>query len=71
MKESFQVNLSNSGTVVLEKKIINDPTQFLHVDLPFEKDYAFYLDIIKFPLSKDVLYKLSLIEIGPLVLEKI
>jgi hypothetical protein len=35
---SFQVNLSNSGTVVLEKKILNDPTQFLNVYLPFEED---------------------------------
>jgi hypothetical protein len=38
MSGSFQINLSFSGSVVLED-IFNDPTKFLHVCdyLPFER----------------------------------
>ena len=30
LSESFHVNMTYSGSVVLEKKILNDPTPFLH-----------------------------------------
>jgi hypothetical protein len=50
----------------------DDPTPFLHFCdyLPCEKDQALYLNKLGFPLLNDNLPK-GLIEIGPLVLEKI
>jgi hypothetical protein len=54
MSESFHVNMTYSGSVVLEK-ILNDPTPFLYFCncLPFEKDLALYLNNLEFPLPKD------------------
>jgi hypothetical protein len=59
MSESFHVNLSYSGSVVLKGKHFNDCTKFLHfLDyLPFEEDLALYLNNLQFPLPKDDLYQ--------------
>jgi hypothetical protein len=49
-----------SGSTVLEKKILNDPTPFLHFCnyLPFEEDLALYLYNLEFPLlPKNDLYQ--------------
>jgi hypothetical protein len=45
--------------MVLEKKIFNDPTPFLHFCdyLPFEEDLALHLNKLEFPLLKDNLYQ--------------
>jgi hypothetical protein len=53
--ESFHVNMSYSSSVVLERKIINDPTPFLqYCDyLPFGEDPALNLNNFEFPLPKD------------------
>jgi hypothetical protein len=47
------------GPVVLEKKILNDPTPFFHFCdyLPLEEDLALYLNKLQFPLPKDNLYQ--------------
>jgi hypothetical protein len=59
MKESFHVNISSSGSVVLEKKILNDPIPFLHFCdyLPFEEDLALNFNNSEFPLHKNDLYQ--------------
>jgi hypothetical protein len=51
--------MTYSGSVVLEKKILNDPTPFLHFCdyLPFEEDLALYLNNLESPLRKDDLYQ--------------
>jgi hypothetical protein len=56
--ERFHVNFSFSGPEVL-KKILNDPTPFLHFydNLPLEKDPTLYLNKLEFPLPKDNLYQ--------------
>jgi hypothetical protein len=52
-------SLVRIGLVVLEKKILNDPTPFLHFCdyLPFEEDMALYLNKLEFPSPKDNLYQ--------------
>ena len=62
ISESFHVNMSFSGSVVLEKKIFEWPTPFLHFCdyLPFEKDLALDLYNFEFPLPKDNLYQILL-----------
>jgi hypothetical protein len=47
--------MTYSGSVVLEKKIFNYPTPFLHFCdyLPFEEDLALYLNNLEFTLPKD------------------
>jgi hypothetical protein len=46
--------MTYSGSVVL-KKILNEPTPFLHFCnyLPFEEDLALYLNNLEFLLPKD------------------
>ena len=71
ISESFHVNMTYSGSVVLEKKIFQWPHPiFLHFCdyLPFEEDLALYLNNLESPLPKDDMP--SLIEIGLLVLGK-
>jgi hypothetical protein len=60
MLRRFHVNLSFSGSVVLEKKILNDSTLFLHICnyFPFEKGLTLYLNNFEFPSPKDVLYQI-------------
>jgi hypothetical protein len=55
MSESFHVNMSYSGSVVLTEKFFNDLAKFSHFydNLPFEEDLALYLNNLKFPLPKD------------------
>jgi hypothetical protein len=59
MSESFHVNLSYHGSVVLKEKNSNDLAKFLHFYdyLPFEEDLALYLYNSKVPLPKDDLYQ--------------
>jgi hypothetical protein len=47
--------MTYSGSVVLKKKILNEPTPFLHFCdyLPFEEDLALYSNNLEFPLPKD------------------
>jgi hypothetical protein len=61
MPDSFHVNMSSYGSVVLATK------NFLHFGnyLPFVKDVALYLYSFEFPLFKE-----SLNEIGLLVLAR-
>jgi hypothetical protein len=56
--ESFNVNMSSSGSVVLEK-IFKRPHPFLHFCdyIPFEEDMALNLNNLEIPLTKDNLYK--------------
>jgi hypothetical protein len=55
---NIHVNMTYSGSVVLEKKIFKCPTPFLHFChyLPFEKDLALYLNNLESPLPKDDLH---------------
>jgi hypothetical protein len=56
MSESFHVNMTYSGSVVLKiKKISMTLPNFLHSYdyLPFEEDLALYLNNLKSPLPKD------------------
>jgi hypothetical protein len=59
MSESVHVKFSFFGSVVLKKKIFNDPTQFLQFCdyLPFQEDLALYLKNLELPLPKDDLYQ--------------
>jgi hypothetical protein len=52
MSESFHVNMTYSGSVVLEK-IFKWPTSFLHFCdyLPFEEDLALYLNNLERMIS--------------------
>jgi hypothetical protein len=52
---SFHINMRSSGSVVLEKKILNDPIPFLWLS-PSEQDLALYLFNFEFLLPKDNLY---------------
>jgi hypothetical protein len=54
--------MSSSGSMVCEKKILNDPTPFLHFCdyLSFEKHLALDLYNFDFPLPKDDLYQVLL-----------
>jgi hypothetical protein len=59
LSESFHVNMSSSGSVVLEKKIFKWPSYPIFAFcayLPFEKDLAIDLYNFEFPLPKDDLY---------------
>jgi hypothetical protein len=62
ISDSFHVNMTYSGSVVLEKKIFKWPHPFLHFcdHLPFEEDLALYLNNLEFPLPKDDLYQVWL-----------
>jgi hypothetical protein len=64
-------NLVKISPVVLEKKILKDPTPFLHFYdyLNFKKGQALYLNKLDFPSPQDNLYQVF-IEFGLLVLEK-
>ena len=55
------------------RRFLNFVNVFLlyHNYLPLEKDVALPLNKYESPSTKDTLYQLSLVEIGPLVLEKI
>ena len=59
ISESFHVNMSSSGSVVLEKKSFKWPHPiFAFCDyLPFEKDLALDFYSFEFPLPKDDLYQ--------------
>jgi hypothetical protein len=59
MSDSFHVNLSHYGSVVLKEENSNDLAKFLHFYdyLPFEEDLALYLNNLEFPLPKDNLYQ--------------
>ena len=61
MLESFQVNMSSSGSIGLEK-IFKWPTPFLHFCEyhPFEKDLALDFYNFEFALPKDGLYQVLL-----------
>ena len=60
ISESFHVNITYSGSMVLEKKIFKWPHPifaFFFLDyLPFEEDLALYLNNLESPLPKDDLY---------------
>jgi hypothetical protein len=60
--ESFHVNMTYSGKVVLEKKIFKWPHPiWVFCDyLPLEEDLALYLNNLESPWSKDDLYKVWL-----------
>jgi hypothetical protein len=62
ISKSFHINMSSSSTVVLEKKILNDPTPFLHFwdYLPFEEDLTLDLYNFTFPLHKHDSYQVWL-----------
>jgi hypothetical protein len=63
VKKNFHVNMSSSGSLVLEdKNFFNDLTKFLHFcdHLPFKDDLALYLYNFEFPLPKDNLYQIWL-----------
>jgi hypothetical protein len=51
--------MSSSGLMVLEKKILNDPTPILYFCdyLPFEDDLVFNLKSLESHLPKDDLYQ--------------
>jgi hypothetical protein len=56
ISESFYVNMTYSGSVVLEKKIFRWPEPicaFCFYYIPFEEDLALYLNNLEFPLPKD------------------
>jgi hypothetical protein len=59
MSESFHVNMSYFGSVVLKGKKFNDLAKLLHFYdyLPFEEDLTLYLNNLEFPLHKDDLYQ--------------
>jgi hypothetical protein len=59
MSESFHVNMSYSGSMVLKGKKFNALANFLHFYdyLPFEEDLALYLNNLESPLPKDDVYK--------------
>jgi hypothetical protein len=60
MSESFNVNMSYSGSVVLKGgKKFNDLAKFFHFYdyLPFKEDLALYLNNLEFPLPRDDLYQ--------------
>jgi hypothetical protein len=50
MSESFHVNVSFSGSMVLKEKKFNDLAKFVHFHdyLPFEEDLALHLNNLKF-----------------------
>jgi hypothetical protein len=58
MSESFHLNMSYSGSVVLKETNFKDLAKFLHFydTLPFEETLALYLNNLQFPLPKDDLY---------------
>jgi hypothetical protein len=58
--DSFHVNMTFSGSVIL--KIFKWTSLFLHFCdyLPFEEDLALYLNNLEFPLPKDVLCRVWL-----------
>jgi hypothetical protein len=59
ISESFHVNMTYSGSVVLEKKIFKLPHPifaFLNY-LPFEDHLALYLNKLEFPFPRDDLYQ--------------
>ena len=60
---SFVPNLVENGQVVLDILLFQNY-------LPLEKDGALHLNKLASPLPKDVLIVLSMVENGPLVLEK-
>jgi hypothetical protein len=51
--------MTYSGSVDLEKKVLNDPTPLWHFCdyLPFEEDLVLHLTNLEFPLPKDDLYQ--------------
>ena len=55
ISESFPVNMTYSGSVVLKKKIFKWPYPIFAFcdDLPFEEDLSLSLNNVKFPLPKD------------------
>jgi hypothetical protein len=55
ISESFHINMSSSGSVVLEKKIFKWTTRFLYFCdyLPFEEDLSHYANKLEFALPKD------------------
>jgi hypothetical protein len=59
MSGSYPVNLKFYGTVIHEKKYVNDTTQFLHFcDYPpFEEDLALHLNKLEFLSCKNGLYQ--------------
>jgi hypothetical protein len=62
ISESFHVNMTYFGSVVLEKKIFKwTHPIFAFCDyLPFEEDLALYLNNLESPLPKDHLYQVWL-----------
>jgi hypothetical protein len=56
ISESFHVNITYSGSVVLKKKIFKWP----HPSFPFEEDLALYLNNLESLLPKDDLYQVWL-----------
>jgi hypothetical protein len=62
ISESFHVNMTYSGSVVLETKIFKWPHPILHFCnyLPFEENLALYLDNLEFPLPNDDWYQVWL-----------
>jgi hypothetical protein len=59
MSESFHVNISYFGSVVLKEKNFNNLAKFLHFydHLHFEENLALYLNNLEFPLPEDDLYQ--------------
>jgi hypothetical protein len=56
MSESFYVNMSYSGSVVLKEKFFNDLAKFYDY-LPFKEDLALHLNNLEFPLPRDDFYQ--------------
>jgi hypothetical protein len=54
MSESFHVNMSYSGSVVLKENIFNDLAKFLHFYdyLPFEEDLTVLFEQFKIPFTQ-------------------
>ena len=59
ISDSFHVNMTYSGSVTLEKKILNNPIPFLHFCdyLPFEVNLALYLNNLELPLPRIIYAK--------------
>jgi hypothetical protein len=45
ISESFHVNMTNSGSVILKKKIFKWPNPIFVITSPFEEDLALYLSL--------------------------
>jgi hypothetical protein len=60
ISESCHVNMTYSGSVVLEKKIFKWPHPIFAIISPFEEDLALYLNNLESPLPKDDLYQVWL-----------